>query len=181
MTWCDLADPFADGELDADAAAPFRAHLPACRRCRRRVYDLMMLEVVGQTTVLPPATQPLRPIASLSWFRQRRSLGPKLITTATALAAVAVLVIVLMRPRPDAQPIVLALAPTRALEPRLSWPGADRYRAHAVTRAAGTRVHEAVSFAALERLRARGDLRGGRRGAAGGRAGARAGGACGRT
>jgi hypothetical protein len=45
----ELVDAFADGELEAEEAAAFRAHLPDCAQCQRELHELMMLAAVTQT------------------------------------------------------------------------------------------------------------------------------------
>jgi hypothetical protein len=168
---CERADQFFDGELDAEAAATFRAHLPDCAGCRQRVFDAMMLEVVGQTAAEAEAAKATaEPLAAgaaptggsggdilpLAFFRRnRRALQA---TGFAALAAAAAVLVLLVRPQNDHAPIVVAVAETRPIEPRLSWPGADRHRPHAVMRSGAARPHEPVPLAALSRLEKRGDL-----------------------
>jgi anti-sigma factor RsiW len=43
MSPCDDLVGFADGELEADRAAAFRAHLLSCEACRRGLVEAMQL------------------------------------------------------------------------------------------------------------------------------------------
>jgi len=79
-----------------------------------------------------------------------------------AVAAAAALVLYLGRrePKPDdlADRVFASLAPHRQLEPRLSWPAADRYRPYDPPRAATTRP-ETLSFELLAEVEKAGDAR----------------------
>ena len=160
-----LVDAFADGELPPAEAEAFRGHLVDCVECQRALRDIMMLTALTQThaaalapaaTSAPPAaTRPppsegaaVIPLAS----RRRRVI---LITMST-LAAAAAVVVLWRSSRPE--PIVLAQADRRTLEPRLSDPSADHHRPYDVMRAAGV-AHEEIPVDTLARLEKRGQLR----------------------
>jgi hypothetical protein len=150
MSACERAGEFFDGELAPGEAAVFREHLAACGSCQERVFDAMMLDVAAGEP-RPRATT--TPVIALD---ARRRLRPVIFAAVATLAVAATLVLVL-RLRPREAPVALALAPTRALEPRLTWPDADRHRPLAVMR--GVAAHERVGHDLLDRLEQRGDAR----------------------
>ncbi|MGZ3428266.1 MAG: zf-HC2 domain-containing protein [Polyangia bacterium] len=141
----DKVDAFADGELPADEAEAFRAHLADCAGCQAELRDIMMLAAVTQ----PLAAAPIIPIAS----RRRRVF----FAVGAALTAAAAIVVIWKMARPE--PIVLAQADKRPLEARLSYGAADRWRPYDLERAGGT-AREEVRVDTLARLESRGDWRG---------------------
>jgi len=52
---CDDLVPFADGELDAERAAAFRAHLASCDACRAGLIEAMQLS--ARLSELKPRTR----------------------------------------------------------------------------------------------------------------------------
>ena len=160
VDWCARADEFFDGELDAASEAAFRAHFPECAGCRERVFTVMMLDVVGQTAVEAQST-PRHNLAAAApanviplRSRRRRAWW----IAAGSVAAAAALILIWRAPWNE-QPVQLALANERSIEPRLSWPAADRYRPRDTLRGE-TAAHETVPLEALARLQARHELRG---------------------
>ncbi|MGZ3443856.1 MAG: zf-HC2 domain-containing protein, partial [Polyangia bacterium] len=157
----DKVDAFADGELPADEAEAFRAHLADCAGCQAELRDIMMLAAVTQplaATATATATgkqpkdaalPPIIPVAS----RRRRVI----LAVGAALTAAAAVVVIWKMARPE--PIVLAQADKRSLEARLSYGAADRWRPYDLERAGGT-AREEVRVDTLARLESRGDWRG---------------------
>lgn len=173
----ELVDAFADGELEAEEAAAFRAHLPDCEACQRELHELMMLAAVqpihaaalhtqapaaatttpaAAATTPPAAAKPAdgggAPVIVLA-SRRRRTFT----ATLSALAVAAALVVGWRVTRPA--PIVLASAETRPLEARLSYGNAERYRPYEVMRAMGP-VREEVPITTLAQLEHDHDLHG---------------------
>jgi hypothetical protein len=179
----ELVDAFADGELEAEEAAAFRAHLPDCEACQRELHEIMMLAALTQThaaelqTAAPvvAATTPAQtadaaptPPASEVTKAKADDGGAKVISlasrrkraftaTLSALAMAAALVVGWRITRPA--PIVLASAETRPLEARLSYGNAERYRPYEVMRAMGP-VREEVPITTLAQLEHDHDLHG---------------------
>jgi hypothetical protein len=168
----DLVHAFADGELPAEEAARFRAHLVECAGCQEELRDIMLLAAVTQThaeglrsasvaskteatmknEAAAPSAPTLAPVIPLAARRRR-----VLVAVTGALAAAAALAVAWRLARP--QPIVLAQAEARPIEARLSYPGADRWRPYDVMRAAGP-AREDVPLDTLARLEKRGDTHG---------------------
>src|SRR5437667_6055157 len=90
--WCDRADEYYDGELDAPTAPAFREHLPGCKDCSQRVLGAMMLDVAAESSGAAGAGAGAgaegAPVTSLSWFRRHRALLA-IATTASAVTAAA--------------------------------------------------------------------------------------------
>jgi tetratricopeptide (TPR) repeat protein len=147
-------DAFFDGELPPAEAEAFRRHLGECEACARELHERMMLEVVAQPKA--PASN-VRPIATAPAARKR---PPAWALAAVPLAAAAAwLVYAGTRPvEPLASNVDLEVAPTRSLEPRLAYTGADRYRSYDVARGGGAHPGEAVPLATLAALEKAGDL-----------------------
>jgi hypothetical protein len=167
---CEKLELFFDGELPPDDAAAVRQHMAGCPRCQRELHAMMQLQALnlalvaerGQRGATPVASSgpvgakiiPLRPriyrtllaasvavaaaAAVLLWLRQDRAAGPELAS---------------VTPLPG-------LGPTRAIEGRLSYGGADQYRPYEVQRSGGTAVEHGIPLAALARLEERGDVHG---------------------
>jgi hypothetical protein len=139
----------ADGELGGAAADAARDHLATCASCQGELADLLQLDAaVGARRSA---------VISLAWYRQRR-----LQVAAVAVAAAAAVAVFLALPRPGAPvtPMVaVALAPHRATEARLAWPGAAAHRSYDVPRA-GEPPHESVPLVALAELERKGDVHG---------------------
>jgi hypothetical protein len=154
---CDQVDAFVDGELPAAEAEAFRAHLGSCASCQRELHELLMLAAtLAQGAGAPSAKHPAgAPVVPLARRRRRRLLISA--TLAGTLAAAAAVVLWLRAS--ERRPIMLARAPTRAIEARLAWAGADRWRPYDVQRG-GTGGREDVPLGALSALERRGDLHG---------------------
>jgi hypothetical protein len=92
-----------------------------------------------------------------SFWNRRRGLLALLLG-----GGLTVLVAVVPRRTPSAQAPgePLALAPTRALEARLSYPGAARHRPYEVTRSGEERTRDSVPLKTLSRLEEAGDFHG---------------------
>ncbi|HEY0484318.1 MAG TPA: CHAT domain-containing protein [Kofleriaceae bacterium] len=139
----------ADGELSGAAADAARDHLATCASCQGELADLLQLDaaVAARRSA----------VISLAWYRQRR-----LQVAAVAAAAAAAVAVFLALPRPGAPvtpTVAVALAPHRATEARLAWPGAAAHRSYDVPRA-GEPPHESVPLVALAELERKGDVHG---------------------
>jgi anti-sigma factor RsiW len=56
MSRCDDLVGFADGELDPERAAAFRAHLPTCHSCQTCLVEALQLTArLGELTLRPRA------------------------------------------------------------------------------------------------------------------------------
>ena len=169
----DLVHAFADGELAPDEAARFRDHLVECEQCSAELQSIMLIDqfVEAHPEVLPANAQGPAPVAAANTeaakgvpptgkvlpLEPRRRHPPRRylwLGATVAAAAAAVLVYRAVSPAP----VELALAPTRPIEARLSWAGADRWRPYDVMRASG-HARETVSLDVLARLERRGELR----------------------
>jgi hypothetical protein len=106
---------FAGGELTGDAADDVRDHLATCVACQAELTEVLQLDaaVIDRTAG----------VVSLAWYRQRRV---QLAAVALAVAASAAIYLALPhRGAPVAHDAVaVVLAPRRAIEARLAWPGA---------------------------------------------------------
>jgi cellulose synthase operon protein C len=135
---------FADGELTGTAADAARDHLATCDACQAELAEILQLDAIVADH------EPLvgRAVVSLAWYRRRRVQLAGL-----AVAAAAGVAIYLAIPDRAIVPQVAAvvLAPRRAVEARLAWPGAAGYRAYDVPRA-GEPPHEAIDLMAIARL-----------------------------
>jgi cellulose synthase operon protein C len=184
MESCDQLHAYVDGELAADEIEAFEAHLVTCEACNAELPRLLALmaaldAAAAHRAALPLGTQRLAvlPGGLPPAERGSRSGAPELddapsrraaprrrwvAASLLGLAAAAALLVMLVRPPPTLAPIVASLArdlgPQRALEARLSYPGADRYRALGVAR--GTRGHEDISMARMAELEAARDWHG---------------------
>lgn len=168
---CEQLDAYVDGELAGEAREAYEAHLATCEVCGEELPRLLALTAAldgvraaprlgvldggaprGRDAV-PRALDAAAPRAA-----QRRR--PWAWVAGGALAAAAGLAFWLTRPAPAPQVASLAgeLAPHRSLEPRLSYPGADGYRARDVAR--GQDSHEHISFERLDALEKQHDWHG---------------------
>lgn len=171
------AGEYLEGLLDDDQAAAFEAHVVDCEACQAELHGEVQLRDredslraragAGDvaTPVAEPAARPERPtrvdapISSLADARARRRRT--LIVGGLVLAAAAVIAL-LVWPRGGggrgkASP-TLALAPTRALEPRLVWPGAAAYRPYDTQR--GSAAGETIDPRVIAQLAERDDCAG---------------------
>jgi hypothetical protein len=148
---CDQVGAFADGELSAAEADAFRAHLAGCPTCPGELRELMMLAAIEPPRAAAQAPAPA-PVVSLAWYRRARTY----VAATSALAAAAALILLV---RAGTQPpVLLAQAPTRAIEERVSYGPADRWRPYDVMRGGGST--EAVPSGTLAKLENKGDLHG---------------------
>jgi cellulose synthase operon protein C len=124
---CDDIGAFADGELPPGEAEAFREHLGTCAACQAELRDLMMLAAIAPGRAAARPERAPAPVIALAWYRRPRTLA------VAALVAAAAVVVVMVRPEP---PVLLAQAPTRAVEVRLAYGAADRHRPYDVARSA---------------------------------------------
>ncbi|MDC0671363.1 CHAT domain-containing protein [Nannocystis radixulma] len=157
---CDDIDRYFDGELADDQRVVFEAHLVDCADCQQALHTLMQLQVATGPDAAPA------PVIPLAAPRKRRAwwvAGP-------LLAAAAALALYLRGPeqgpdlrdmpeKPENGPLALSLAPTRAVEARLSFAQVDVHRDYTVMRADGP-AGEPIPLAELSRLEEAGELRG---------------------
>jgi tetratricopeptide (TPR) repeat protein len=162
----DRVHAFADGDLSAEEAGAFRAHLGTCARCQEELEDVLQLQALGARLAAEaprtPAVEGSRPRAFRPAWSLRRT---KLAAAAVGgLLAVALNLLVLREGPPEPPeslgPGALALAPTRTLEARLSHPGAAAYRPYGVSRSGGQAPLELVPLETLVRLEQAGDFHG---------------------
>jgi cellulose synthase operon protein C len=149
----------ADGEragADGDAA---RAHLGTCFACQRELTELVQLVATEISTrpaavVAAPPVAVRRPRARARWI----AIGG----AAVAVAAAAAGIVIVRRPAPAPTPPRVALAPTRAIEPRLTWGAAAAHRPYDVERGdRGDRGgNEPIELATLAELERAGDKHG---------------------
>jgi hypothetical protein len=143
---------FADGELTGAVAEEARDHLAACSTCRAELAELLQLDAM--------VADRREAVISLAWYRRRR-VQLAAVSVVVAVAASAVIYFALPHPvspvAPDA--IAVVLAPHRALEARLAWPGAAAYRSYDVPRA-GEPPHETIDLMSIAQLDRRGDSHG---------------------
>lgn len=163
---CDQLDDYVDSELAPGERAAFELHLATCEACAADLPRLLALvsalEAAAHATSgaprlaavpnataaaphAPPAAAPARPQRRARWV------------AASALAAAAAAAVVVLVARPPARPtppVVASLAdqlgPTRHLEARLSYAGAERYRPLDVAR--GATSSEAISIDRMGQL-----------------------------
>jgi hypothetical protein len=146
---CAQLPDLAAGALDASAADRMRDHVATCAACQAALLDILQLDARA-------AAAGGRAAARVTPLRRR---WPIVAAGAAVMAAAAVLAIVAVRsPAPPAAPVV-ALAPGRSIEGRLSAGAFDRHRPYAVSRAAAAAT-EAVPARLLADLEAAGDRRG---------------------
>jgi hypothetical protein len=160
MSLHDQLQAFVDGELAPADADAFRAHLAGCERCERDLLQAMQLAALGAELGARAADAgagaPIVPLSS----RRRRVVT----YVAPALAAAAALAIYLgtRGGKPavaPAQVASLTLAERRSFEPRLSSPGADRWREYSVARSGGEAPREDIPLHTLAALEDAHDLR----------------------
>ncbi|MBZ4422900.1 anti-sigma factor [Myxococcus sp. RHSTA-1-4] len=177
----DQVHAFADGELSPEEADAFRAHLATCEQCQADLDDILQLQALGgrlaeleaeqpgPVTLAPPsrrahAPEPRRDAADSRSFRpawsHRRSRVAAALLAGSLAAVLAVVVVRSPGNVPDTGAEVLALAPTRSLEARLSWSGASAHRPYAVMRSGEERPKELVPLRELAKLEEAGDLHG---------------------
>jgi cellulose synthase operon protein C len=155
---CDQVHTFVDGELNASQAAQFRDHLTGCARCQEALRDALLMasleEQIDDRSVLLEVGSPT------AAHRRWRVVA---VAAVPLLAAAALLVFWLVG---DREPAVAvderfrqALAPTRSIEGRSSYAGADGYRQYSVMREPDERVEE-IPLDLVQMLEARGELRG---------------------
>lgn len=184
----DQVHAFADGELSTEDADAFRVHLATCAQCQEDLDDILQLQSLGgrlaeveakeaeapvapSLPVAPPVPQPARrahPSESHRDAAPSRSFRPvwsqrrRVAAGVFAAALAAVFVLVLFRP-PELGGTggeLLAVAPTRSLEARLSWSGASAHRPYGVLRSGDERPKELVPLQKLAKLEEEGDLHG---------------------
>lgn len=132
--------PFVDGELNTGEREQFRAHLAGCPSCQTELAELLQLKAIE--------AQGRRPkIVLLRGHAWKAGL-------AIALAAGIGFATVLRAP--DPAELAFDDAPTRSIEPRLSFGPASKHRPYDTLRSGPARA-ENLPLAALARLEAQGD------------------------
>jgi tetratricopeptide (TPR) repeat protein len=155
------AHEYLEGLLTPEEETAFLAHMAGCAECLRALDEDAALGALEARARAAPAPAPARrPLLR----RLRRSGRSTVLLVASAAAAAAALALVLPRldrrgPTTPPAPVQLALAPERAIEPRLTWADADRYRPYAVARG-GPGGADLASPEMLAALSARGDRHG---------------------
>ncbi|WP_164017745.1 CHAT domain-containing protein [Pyxidicoccus trucidator] len=173
----DQVQAFADGELSPEEADTFRVHLGTCTQCQSDLEDILQLQALGgrlaeveakEAEVARPSQpggMPSRDAAPSRAFRPAWSRRRNLVAAVALTGSLAaVLVLVVFRgpglPGVESGQNVLALAPTRSLEARLSWDGASAHRPYGVLRSGDERPRELVPLRELAKLEEAGDLHG---------------------
>lgn len=165
---------FADGELEPAEAQSFQLHLAGCQQCQQELEDILQLQALGARLAARPSSgaqvlslMPARAPAAAEAPAQRASRpswrrGALVGGLGVALAAAVALMVLRPGQEPSALgPGALALAPTRAMEARLSWEGASGWRPYGVTRSGGQQLPvEQVSPRAQLALEEAGDWHG---------------------
>lgn len=181
----DQVHAFADGELSPEEADTFRAHLATCGQCQAELDDILQLQALGGRLAELEAKESASPSAPMrvtpsappmhsresrrdaaasrsfrpAWSHRQRRVAAALL--AGSLAAVLALVVVRAPGGLSGDGAeVLALAPTRSLEARLSWSGASAHRPYGVLRSGDERPKELVPLQKLAKLEEAGDLHG---------------------
>lgn len=155
---CDQVHEFADGELSRADTEAFQGHLQDCPSCGRELESIFVLKGLAETAApdgVAPATQEVRQV------RNRWRLPSWLLGGGFGLAAAATAALILvprLRSSPADEPW-LAMNESRAIEPRLSDPRADRYGRHGQMRGAEN-DRPAPGFAVLDELERRHDTKG---------------------
>jgi hypothetical protein len=186
MTDCERTALYFDGELPAEDEEAVLSHLAGCAACQAEIGDWMGIEVAlsrganqpaAVAAAPPPAEVPAgggasparsssKPVAAQAddLAKRRASTSGKARSRWARIAAIAVpaaAVIALAMwwvARPGTEPVAIALAETRSVEPRLSAAAFDHYRPYRVSR--DIAVHELIPLKALAELEHRGDTAG---------------------
>jgi tetratricopeptide (TPR) repeat protein len=117
MNVCGRADEYVEGLLSPSEEEAFLTHLPGCARCQQDLEEDTQLR--GAEERLRSARQPrVIPLRPRRWVS----------VAAISVAAAAAVLLMYVASRPDTEQPLLALAETRKLEGRLTYPAADRYR-----------------------------------------------------
>lgn len=188
---CEKLELFFDGELAPEEAAAVRQHTADCPRCQRALHGMMQLQALNLALVEDRARRRATPVASSPrpqvMIEARPAARPaakpeakpeakitpwrpriyRTLMVASVAVAAAAAVLLWFRHERAAGPALASveplpgLGPSRAIEGRLSYGGADHYRPYEVQRAAsGATVEHGIPLAALARLEERGDLHG---------------------
>ncbi|WP_224247458.1 zf-HC2 domain-containing protein [Hyalangium gracile] len=179
----ELVHAFADGELEPAEAESFRGHLATCEQCQVELQDILELGAVsaqlaatekkaspaGEEAARPaeaarPVEAPRSSPAASRAFRptwSRRRVGLTVVMGGVLAAAFALAV---LRSPGDGSGggdyETLALAPTRSMEARLSYPGASGWRPYGVKRSGSERTVEVVPLETQVKLEKAGDVHG---------------------
>ncbi|NTX58165.1 CHAT domain-containing protein [Myxococcus sp. CA039A] len=168
----DQVHAFADGELSVEEADAFREHLGTCETCQADLDDILQLQALGgqlaqvdakaavSGAVAPASRVEAAPVRAFrpAWSRRRNWVAAAALSG--SLAAVFAVVVLRTRNTGSDETQLLALAPTRSLEARLSWAGASAHRPYGVLRSGDERPRELVPLQMLAKLEAQGDLQG---------------------
>ena len=153
---CDELHPFFDGELPADRADAFRAHLGSCEACQRELEDVIQLQDLASDVAQEERTGPGR-VVDFKAAAEKRKPRRTFIAVASGVLAAAAAIAFAVVPRGDADPF--GLGKTRSLEARLTHQGAREHRDYDVQRSAGPAA-TAIPLSGLARMEERGDLHG---------------------
>jgi tetratricopeptide (TPR) repeat protein len=153
-----------DGQLTPEEAGKVRLHLATCSVCQEELGRLLQLKALAQDLVSPvttstPDTSSRRSRAFRPrWHQHARRGGLAVLAMAMVSAA-----LVLMLPRPGgprAELLWMTGEPTRSIELRSSYPGADTWRPYETMRADHPTPQAPVPLQEMARLEEAGDLRG---------------------
>jgi tetratricopeptide (TPR) repeat protein len=159
---CQRVHSLVDGELAPEEAHRVRLHLATCAACQAELARLLQLKALTEELKAPvaPRAQAAPPQRSRAfrprWSRYALRGGMGALVAVAATAAL----VLLLPGGPRAELLWLTNAPTRSLEPRTSYEGADGWRPYDTLRSAGGEPRAPVPLKEMARLEEAGDLRG---------------------
>lgn len=159
----DSVHAFADGELSPTEAEAFREHLGTCARCQEELEDVLQLQALGARLAEEETTAPAQGSPRPRAFRPKWSRRRMALVAVMGGSLAAALGLLVLRAGPAETPgtgTLVAMAPTRSMEERLSYPGAAGYRPYGVNRSGGQPSLERVPLETLARLEQAGDAHG---------------------
>lgn len=161
---CQRVHALVDGELAPEEARYTRLHLATCAVCQEELERVLHLKMLAQELAAPAAPGPLSAPSERSrafrprWSRYTRRSG--LAVLAATVASVALLFLVLRPGTHRTEQVWMAGGPTRPLEPRLSYPGADAWRPYETMRSENLATPEPAPLQEMARLEEAGDFQG---------------------
>jgi len=154
LSVCGRADEYVEGLLSPSEEQAFLAHLTGCPRCQED------LETDTQLRAVEERVRSAREVRVPRLRPQRR----RVLVAALSAAAAAAMALVYLASRPGdpqhAPAPLLVLAERRAIEGRLTYPAADRYRPYDVARGETGAARDVTPPERIAELSQRGDSRG---------------------
>ncbi|WP_224361543.1 CHAT domain-containing protein [Hyalangium versicolor] len=161
---CQRVHALVDGQLSPEEAQKVRLHLATCAACQEELDRLLQLKALAQDHSSPEPVSPSAPADKRSrafrprWNRYARNGGLAVLATAMVSAA-----LLLVLPRPDgprAELLWMMGAPTRSIELRSSYPGADIWRPYETMRSEHSAPQAPAPLQEMAKLEEAGDMRG---------------------